>query len=252
MTMVKRLLSATLLASALVVVASAQVGPQSISLGGNAQYDGWKSFKTANYPNSTANPQYGGGFPGSLPWVAPIASDLDGSGDSTFGKTSGTAYIAEASIYNGGFSGDTNVQGASFSVVDPTAVANLKTVVFQLEAAASFGDLTFYNDIEPTLTVNGGTALAATFTTLFASTPAGNGPLGNPATADLVAYQWDLSGVATPITSYSISWTNVQHALVYSARLDSTDQAYTEAVPEPASMAALALGALALVRRKRR
>lgn len=223
------------------LVLTASAAPIPIALSGNTQNDGWTNAALT----SAANPGYGS-FPGSGAWPAPIPSNV--GGDASLNKvsngTGGGPYPASSSIYFGGFSGDLNVNGGTLAVTDSTPVANLQTVVFQIEIGeASTYD--FYNGVLPTLSYNGGTQmLTADYISL---TQVYNGtvemPTGEePVYINTYALQWDLSGVSETISSFTISFTGVQHGQVYAMQLDQSDM-MTQAVPEPSTYALMALGA---------
>ncbi len=228
-----------------------QAAPVAIDLDGNTQNDRW----TNSALTSGANPGYGT-FPGSGNWPAPIQSNV--GGDATLNKTAngagGGPYPASGSIYFGGFSGDQNVNGGTLAVTDNSPVANLQTVVFQLEIGeASTHD--FYNGVLPTLSYNGGNQmLSADYISLsqvFNGTvemPTGTEPLY----INTYGLQWDLSGISETITSFTISFNGVQHAQVYSMQLDQSDT-FTQAVPEPSTYALFAVaGAFVCWRLRRR
>ena len=250
--------------------AAAQSSPHSISLGGTTQYDGWANFTPTNFPGT-------GNFPGGTPWANPLGSNTAGSGDATLRKTAngtggGGPFVLSGSIYSGGFSSTPNTFGGSLAVDDTTVVSGLKTVAFQLEIGEAFGyDL--YNRVDPVLNYTyiptGGSPTTASFSSTLFTTRLAHVDTGasftDPTTGlpqelfnNLYGYQWDLSGVAGTVTGISISFNTVQHSQIYSLQLDQSSQAHgsnvfvAAAVPEPTSLAALGLGAIALVRRRRK
>lgn len=244
-----------------VAAASAQYVPGQqlvdVSLAGSSSYDGWTNLTAA------ANPGFPG-FPGSGAWPSAIGSSAAGSGDALLVKTAngagGGPYPAGQGLYFGGFSSTINENGGTLSVQDATPLAGLANVVFQIEIGEAWTH-DFHNDVLPTLsytTASGAvTGLVATEWALSARFD--NGTVEMP-TGDETVYinsyllQWDLSDVGESITTFSISFTGVQHGQVYALQLDQGG-VYTSlaAVPEPASFAALAgLGALALVATRRR
>lgn len=236
-------LQRTLLAAAIVglLATASQAEVIDPGLAGVTQYDGWDNLTGGNFPGY-------GSFPGSSPWPAPIGSNQPGSGDATFNKTSGNGYPAGGSIYVGGFSSTPNTLGGSFSVAETSTVAGLETVVFQIEIGEAFGyDL--FNHASPTLSYNGGAQALTAAPVLVEQIQ--NGTFTNPVTGqpepvylNTWLFQWDLSGVVDPISSFSVSFSAVQHAQIYALRLDQSDT--LRLVPEPASLGLMGLGASAL------
>jgi uncharacterized protein (TIGR03382 family) len=125
-------------------------------------------------------------------------------------------------------------------------------VVFQVQIGEALTH-DFFNGQFPVLSFNGGMQnMPATSNFLidqfFAGTvqmPTGLEPLFN----NTYLLQWDLSAVAGPISSFSISFSGVQHAQLYSMALHQSD--VFAAVPSPGSLTLLALGGMAALRRRR-
>lgn len=226
-------------------------------LTGNTQYDSWYSFSSSNYPGT-------GSFPGTTMW-SPIASPDGGDGllVKVANGSGGGPYVGSSSIYFGGFSGDANVNGGTLAVTDSTPVSGLQTVAFQVK----IGEATtydFYNDVLPVLTITfadtSTQTISATYSTITeqlyngtVTMPTGEEPLY----INTYLLLWDLSDVSGTITGISVDFTAVQHAQVYDLRLDQSDadeaaSLYAAAVPEPAAVSLLALGAGAMIMRRRR
>lgn len=245
---VMKILSLTFVAS-MSLAFTLHAAPVAIDLDGNTQNDGWTNSSLTSVSAGF------GSFPGSSPWPNPIQSNVggDASLNKTANGTGGGPYPASGSIYFGGFSGDVNNNGGTLAVTDSTPVANLQTVVFQVEIGEAW-TYDFYNGVLPTLSYNGGSQmLAADYISLsqvFTGTvtmPSGEEPLY----LNTYGLQWDLSGIGETITSFTISFTGVQHAQLYSLQLDQSDT-FTQAVPEPSTYALMALAGAFVCWRLRR
>lgn len=227
-------------------------------LGTDSTYASWTELRGTTIPGS-------GSFPGSTMW-APVPSQAGNDTNSLLSKISngagGGPYGASGSIYFGGFSGDANVNGGTLAVGSTVPLDGLTTVLFQLQ----IGEATtydFFNHALPTLsyTTSSGTvsSVAATYSSLYnqfyngtVTMPTGEEPLYT----NSYALQWDLSGVSEDITSFSISFTGVQHAQLYGVSLQQGNEGNSSsilpsAVPEPSALLIGALGLLPLLRRKR-
>jgi hypothetical protein len=215
-------------------------------LPGATATDAWTNF---NNWSGTGTPSYGGIFPGAGAWGASMVavSSSQGAGnEAEFLKVSGNGYP----VTQGGdkfiYLPSLAAPGTSvFKVFDSDAVAGLKTVVFQVSTApGAVGDPTI--TALPTLTYNGGTAGPAF--------EAGGGVVWqNPADGFTEWYfQWNLSGVAAPITDFSIQWSMfTNHGQIYGLQVDQGNT--FAAVPEPTSAGILiGAGALMSLRRRRR
>lgn len=244
--------------SALLFLASsalASAALTAVSLPGTTTSEAWTTFNRelfANYP----------GYPGLADWPDPIASQ---TGDitapdsravilKTGNGSGGGPYIASGYIYHGGTTTDSNVLGGSLSVSDASPLIGVRTVVFQIEVNNPFG-YSFHNDVFPVLTYTAGEeteTLAADYVALIDSQP-DNPFRGNPVNRNTWALQWSLP---EGVTWFSVDWSSVQHAQIYALQLDQSTAVVSgsvlpPAVPEPATLTGLALGALALLRRRR-
>ncbi|HWL51593.1 MAG TPA: PEP-CTERM sorting domain-containing protein [Chthoniobacteraceae bacterium] len=258
-------LSLAVIATAIAPSAEAQT--INLSLNGNTSYDKWETAAlTANANNKPGEPNFPG-FGNAAAWPRTIASNL--GGDAELDKVDGTGNPASGSIYFGGTGSIPNDPKGTLVVRDNTPLANLKTVVFQLQIGEATGyDL--YDDpvngADPVLYyTTGGNRIAlegpAFSFTLINQVDNGifEAPTGpEPLYLNTWAFQWDLSGVTTPITLLEIEFTGVEHAQLYSLQLDQSDFAYQNnvaAIPEPSTWSLLfvvGVGTVVLLRRKPR
>ncbi len=225
-------------------------------LPGAKQSDAWPSLTLFDYPGY-------GGFPGSGAWPGPMQSatpNAGNNGDAYLTKVAngpgGGPYPASGSIYYGGFSAEVNYNGGTLAVTDSTPVSGLSNIVFQIQIGEAW-TYDFLNHELPTLSYTAGSesATGVAATSSFVLEKFYNGTVEMP-TGDEDIFintyllQWDLSGVTEPITSFSISFTGVQHAQLYALQLDQSDT--FQAVPEPGTAALAVLGgAFVLLRRPR-
>lgn len=227
-----RTLQPILSAAVLLATATTASAALSITLPGNSEESIWQDMNATNYGASTGV-NYG---TATNPWLNPIAPD---SGSALFDKVSGGGYPASASIYN------TDVSG-SYAITDSAPISDLATLVFQIDQGAFTGEA----PIVPVLSYNGGSqALVADYTL----TTAGDyDNMGSPSV--LLAFQWDLSGILDPITSYTIDWTSGVHGSNFYMQINTGDT-FAQVVPEPSTyalIAGLGVAGLLIFRRKRR
>ena len=225
----------------------------SYNLPGTTDFDAWDNLTVTN-PQVTAAAQNGTpfpSFPGNSPWPEAIdsvltfgtqdPSDDDPTGDATFDKDSGFGYPAGVSIYASPFGSGT------FSVEDATPVADLETVVFQIQIGG--GSAGFF-DSEPSLVVNGSTQVPLFDSGVIASVFDPAGPFG-PLTLNTFGYQWDVSGLG-PITSIDVEFgTAGTSTTIWGLQLDQGSEFAAVSVPAPGAFALAGLSGLALVRRRR-
>ncbi len=210
----------------------------SFGLAGASTSEGWYDLNNSNYSG------YGSYPTATAAWPAAIVSNF-GSGDAGFDKVAGTSGYLGSPSTNGVYTPGTPLGG--FTVSDTTALAELQTVVFQLDMEIASGTFT-----APVLSYNGGAQnLVADFSaTVFEEVLSGG--MGS-SVRTVYAYQWDLVSAGS-ITDFSISWTvPAAHTITYGALLQQSDSFTGSAIPEPSSFAALAgLGVLALAATRRR
>jgi len=231
-------------------------------LGANSTFAIWN---TVNSPTLTGQ----GSFPGATMW-GPQNSQA-GSTDSNAklikvanGPTGGGPYGAGGSIYFGGFSGNANVNGGTIAVSTTVPIADLQSVLFQVQIGEASG-YDFFNDTLPVLnyTLTG----SSTIHTLTASSSSlydkfNNGTVEMPTGTEVIwvnsyALWFDMSDVEGTVSSFNVAVTGVQHSQVYGLSLQQGDEAFSAsmlpvAVPEPSAALLGGIGALALLRRRRK
>jgi hypothetical protein len=201
---------------------------------GSSGTDGWVNVNTANFSGY-------GGFPGSSAWPAPIGSNGLGSGDAVLNRvagspTGGGPFLSSGSIYFGNFAQIPNALGGTLRVTDPTPLADLKTLVFQIQIREATGyDL--YS--APALKINGGSSIVnPLFSGILNRFQSGTFPspatgLDEPVYVNTRGYQWDVSSLGA-ITSFAIDFSGVTHSQVYGLQLDQSSSFFSTAViPEP-------------------
>lgn len=185
--------------------------------------------------------------------VAGLSSNVAGSaGAAKLQRLSGGFYPASFGLYS--FSTD-----STFGINVASAIADLQSVTLQtfvsIDTSQGILGLTAAGYL-PTLSYNGGTQqLAAAYTLTPVS--GGFGMDGSPLEADpnnpnYGYFSWDLSGVTTPITSFSVNFGLTVHSSALAFQLDQSTLA---PVPEPESYALMLAGIAAVglvVRRRQR
>jgi hypothetical protein len=201
---------------------------------GSSGSDGWVNVNSANFSGY-------GGFPGSPAWPAPIGSNGIGSGDADLSRiagspTGGGPFLSSTSIYFGNFAQVPNALGGTLRVSDSTPLANLKTLVFQIQ----IGEATGYDLYSaPALKINGGSSIVNPlfsgilnrFQSGTFSSPATG--LDEPVYVNTRGYQWDVSSLGA-VTSIAIDFSGVTHSQIYGLQLDQSSSVFSAAViPEP-------------------
>ena len=212
---------------------------------GSSASDAWVNVNSSNFSGY-------GGFPGSSAWPAPIGSNELGSGDAVLNRvagspTGGGPFLSSSSIYFGNFAQVPNALGGTLRVSDSTPLANLKTLIFQIQ----IGEATGYDLYSaPALKINGGTSIV---NPLFAGilnryqsgtffSPATE--LDEPVYVNTRGYQWDVSSLGA-VTSFSIDFSGVTHSQIYGLQLDQSSSVFSTAViPEPNVEGLVLAGAL--------
>lgn len=199
--------------------------------GGNtvSSSEGWEKLTATQYPAVKA------GFPGSADWNTVAASHVGAnSGTSYLYKTAngagGGPYPASRSIYFGGTSATTNLDGGELSVyTDATKVIpGLKTAVLQIDIGEAWtydvyaAPVLYYN-----LAGGGSGSLAASYQTLYKEV--GNGQIWMDGKWEVLninsrAYQFNLNGIGT-IESFAIVFKGVQHAQLHGIGLQQFNAA---------------------------
>ncbi len=201
---------------------------------GSSDSDAWVNVNASNFSGYSRPPF-------SSPWVVPIGSNGIGSGDADLNRvagspTGGGPILSSSSIYFVGNDTLPNVMGGTLRVSDLTALANLKTLTFQIQ----IGEATGYDLYSaPTLKINGGSSVVTPLFSVIINryqdgtfqNPDTN--LNEPVYVNTRGYQWDVSSLGA-VTSFAIDFSGVAHSQVYGLQLDQSSSVFSTAVvPEP-------------------
>ncbi|MEO5917771.1 MAG: PEP-CTERM sorting domain-containing protein [Luteolibacter sp.] len=190
------------------------------SLPGSTEKSTW-ILNSTNYPSAT----YRTFGTANLAWGAP-AAPTSGTSSAVFNKVSGYGYMSGSGfMYTAGEEG-------FFSITDSSPLASLQTIVLQGGISDPFASI-------PVLNYNGGSqAIAADYFSVFTGS-----------TYPDRVWQWDLSAIAGPITSYEIQFSG--HFAATSLTIDTSDS-YLQVIPEPSTgLLGIAAIGLTLIRRRR-
>jgi hypothetical protein len=214
-------------------LSSASFAATSYVLPGNSETGFWDLNNTNYNPGNT--PAYPVTGATSTPWGGPITAS---STSATFTRVSGGGYfIGSGSGIYGSFS------PVTYAISDAAPITDLATLVFQARMNLA--------PTSVTLSLNGaGTPILANF---FYTAPAGSGSFGP--ISDF-GWQWDLSGIAEPITSYDITVEMPGNSLIYGNEAELTTiiagDTFAQVIPEPSvSLLGLAAITLNLLRHRR-
>ncbi|MEI9894058.1 MAG: PEP-CTERM sorting domain-containing protein [Chthoniobacter sp.] len=221
------------------------------TIGGTKVDYQWDVFTDANKPAGVSS-SISGTASQWLSGINPIggSTNIFFSGNPDFGSDT-TDFLAsgnQGGIYS-------FFSATHFQINSAVPLTGLQSLIVQLSLAAGENGLPL--TAAPTLSVvtAGGTVnLAATYSLLAGTTPAVI--LGMSTDIDLFNYQWDLSGITGPITSYTVNWQAPMHGIFYGQEVTESTAVHTEnvLVPEPSAAVATFGGAtlLLMMRRSRR
>lgn len=235
--------------------------PLDLTLSGAHTYDLWLNL--AANPNATRTAPFifngtnfgnlpysingfsgGGMFPGMTMWNPFKSQFFTGATQGELVKisngTGGGPYPAGASIYYGGASPDSNVNGGTLGLKGHAA-AGVKTVTAQISIGEAYGYSLFDSgaaglgpeDLPKLKVYDPSGVLLATLDATYSGIikKAYNGSLDMPPGSGVdediyintFGLQWNLSTIDGTIGWYQADWTGVQHAQLWSLRLDQTD-----------------------------
>lgn len=219
----------SILAISIIALTSSLIGAINVTLPGNSFKSNWAGLNAINY---TTGEGYNSFVTNTAGWTTPIAAH---QGTVTFDKLAGTGgYPSSAAIYNFTTPG-------SFLLSNSSPLSDLETLVFQLDMGEGIGFFTS----DPVLNYNGGSqGLVAGLTKEVIGGYVVSNPGDPPFFSTNYAFQWDLTSIVDPITSYTIEWSTNQHVTLYEINLDSGDT-FSQVIPEPSTYAAM-VGILAL------
>lgn len=230
-------------ATFLVAGQSASWALVALNLDGTSQSDQWTQITAANYP----------GRP-SAGWTTPIDSSAGGDQQLTRLEGNGAGggpYPASGGLYFG-FQVPSTSKGGTLQISETTPVTDMMTLIMQIDISLADGN-SFFNNIYPSLTINGGTVIGQP---LHGGVSSINViPFVNPGTGEegtltihSFAFQWDLSSVGT-IDSFNLTWSQVGHTTTYGIQVDQSSANYDSPVlpvPEPSSGLLISGGVLSL------
>lgn len=185
-----------------------------VDVADSVSFDGWNQLNRNRVDdNGAANPLT------AAQLAAGTAGNVAGSGDALLTQVTGSYYPAGFGLY-----GDGNL-----TFTDNTVANNISALAFQgivNDFNASFGGEAY----TITLSYNGGSQAIAGTLVNFVNTGTVD---------DYYYYSWDLSGISTPITSYTLNFSaGFSQALAF-----QVDQvASVSSVPEADSYAMMMLG----------
>lgn len=227
--------------------------PLDITLEGNQTYDLWLNLSSGMKTRAVGANPFGlfingntgyGSFPSGInPWVNPIKSQLWTSGHQQgelwkiSNGASGGPFPSGETIYYGGGSAVPNTDGGTLGA-KAYAIGDVQTVTFQLSLGEAYG-YTLFNGELPTLTLydtSGGLidTLTASYSDIIKKAYNGSMEMPPGSGVDEDVYintfglQWDLSSLGQEIGSFQVNWTAVQHAQLWSFRIDQTDEIYSD------------------------
>lgn len=215
------------LAAVVVLLAADRASAQfyEFSFPGASSRDGWQNMNFVNFPGY-------GGYPGSSAWTNSPAANLPGSGDAVLTRLAGGAdpggpFFASESLYFGSLVQITNRLGGTLRVSDPTPVAGVRTVVFQIQIGEAVGYDFHLPNGRPVLKINGSTNGIAPVATAVLNRYQ-NGTFPSPETeqdepvyVNTWGFEWHVP--ASPaVTSLAIDFSAVAHAQIYQIRLDQS------------------------------
>lgn len=256
---------ATAAALSLAVLGSSQAMFVDANLTGTTDFDAWDELSRSTPQVATAAVPFPGFATSASPWPeaiesvltqgtndpfsGPFDSDDDPTGDATFNKVSGFGYPAGGSIYSTPFGNGT------YAVEDLTPVANIETVVFQIQigrgTGTGFGKVDQWLDGETTLTVNGTDEIAASNISRISS-GVGDSQFG-PINIGVLGFQWDLRNYIGQVNSISVGFTpSGTSTTILALQLDQSDVFTVAPIPEPASLALMGIGTIAIIGRRKR
>ena len=157
--------------------------------------------------------------------------------------------MSSSSIYFGNFVQQTNALGGTLRISDPTPLAGLQTVLFQIQIGEVAGYDFFSPSGYPVLKINGQTnGISASFPELLVDryqdgtfySP--ETQLDEPVYVNTWAFQWNLTN-APSITSFAIDFSCVTHSQVYQLRVDQSSVLQSsQLIVSPPSLALLSKG----------
>lgn len=226
--------SCAAIAAAALFATSAEAAFVSINLPGTGVQDNWTGLTATNYPGYPTYTTSGNAWPSHI-------AATSGTGGGSLNKVSGLGFPSNGGgIYVGGMTSGTG----TYAISDSVALAGLETVVFQLEIEGVGADWT---DVLQglSLSYNGGVqALTYQYSQVVSAINTGT-MFGQPSTRFTLAYQWDLTAIVGPVSSFNIAWTGAEHSIASNIQMNQGDT-MLQVVPEPSTWLLFGLGVAAI------